>query len=176
MSSIEFYDRFNNVTSLLNAFAFNLTKNRDDAQDLYQETAFRAIKNRDKFTPGTNFKAWLMTIMKNIFINDYRKKIKRNTIMDSTDNNYFINSGSRTVVNGGNANILIDELTTMIEELEDGFRVPFLLHYQGFKYHEIADQMELPLGTVKSRIFFARKELKNKIKVRYPMENRLTEA
>lgn len=176
MSTIEFYDRFNNVTSLLNAFAFNLTKNRDDAQDLYQETAFRAIKNKDKFTPGTNFKAWLMTIMKNIFINDYRKKIKRNTIMDSTDNNYFINSGSRTVVNDGNANILIDELTAMIEELEDGFRVPFLLHYQGFKYHEIAEQMDLPLGTVKSRIFFARKELKNKIKVRYPLENRLREA
>ncbi len=173
MSAIEFYDRFNSVTSLLNAFAFNLTKNRDDAQDLYQETAFRAIKNREKFTPGTNFKAWLMTIMKNIFINDYRKRVKRNTIMDATDNNYFINSGSRTVVNEGGANILIDELTNMIDALDDGFKIPFLMHYQGYKYHEIADQMELPLGTVKSRIFFARKELKKNIEVRYPLETNL---
>ncbi len=175
MSTIEFYDRFNTVTSLLHAFAFNLTKNRDDAQDLYQETAFRAIKNREKFTPGTNFKAWLMTIMKNIFINDYRKRIKRNTIMDATDNNYFINSGSRTVVNRGGSNILIEELTNMIEELEDGFKVPFLMHYQGYKYHEIADKMELPLGTVKSRIFFARKELKKKISIRYPMAESLVD-
>ena len=176
MSTLEFYNRFNSVTSLLNAFAFNLTKNKEDAQDLYQETAFRAIKNRSKFTPGTNFKAWLMTIMKNIFINDYRKKVKRNTILDATDNNYFINSGGQTVVNSGNANILIDELTTMIDALEDGFRVPFLMHYQGYKYHEIADQMELPLGTVKSRIFFARKELKKKIQDRYPQEGNLAEA
>ncbi|MEO0775696.1 MAG: RNA polymerase sigma factor [Bacteroidota bacterium] len=169
MSTIEFFERFNKVTSLLHAFAFNLTKNKDDAQDLYQETAFRAIKNKEKFIPGTNFKAWLMTIMKNIFINDYRKRIKRNTIMDATDNNYFINSGNRTVVNRGGSNMLIEELTKMIEELEDGFKIPFLMHYQGYKYHEIADQMELPLGTVKSRIFFARKELKKKIKVRYPV-------
>ncbi len=175
MSTIEFYDRFNSVTSLLHAFAFNLTKNRDDAQDLYQETAFRAIKNKEKFIPGTNFKAWLMTIMKNIFINDYRKRIKRNTIMDATDNNYFINSGSRTVVNRGSSNMLIEELTTMIEELDDGFKIPFLMHYQGYKYHEIAEQMELPLGTVKSRIFFARKELKKKINVRYPVAETLVD-
>ena len=176
MSSVEFYSRFDSVTSLLHAFAFNLTKNKDDAHDLYQETAFRAIKNKEKFTPGTNFKAWLMTIMKNIFINDYRKRIKRNTIMDATDNNYFINSGARTVVNNGGANILIGELTDMIEELEDGFKIPFLMHYRGYKYFEISDAMDLPLGTVKSRIFFARKELKKKIQSRYPSEERLMEA
>ena len=174
MSSIEFMNRFYQISSLLNAFAYNLTKNVDDAKDLYQETAFRAIKNQEKFKPGTNFKAWLMTIMKNIFINDYRKKVKRNTFSDATDNDFFINSGSRTVVNDAEGNILIDELSDMIDALQEGFKVPFIMHYKGFKYQDIADKMELPLGTIKSRIFFARKELKLKIAKRYPnMENLL---
>jgi len=76
MSQLEFFSEFNRLTTLLNSFAYNLTKNSEDAKDLYQETAFRAITNRDKFRPGTNLKAWLFTIMKNIFINNYRKKVK----------------------------------------------------------------------------------------------------
>ncbi|MDX1686270.1 MAG: RNA polymerase sigma factor [Saprospiraceae bacterium] len=167
MSSIEFNNQFIELENLLRMFAYNLTKNGERANDLYQETAFRAIKNKEKFKPGTNFKAWLMTIMKNIFINNYRKRVKANTIFDSTDNNYFINSGSHTVTNQAESNIVMDELITMIEELEDGLRIPFVMHYEGHKYQDIADQMELPLGTVKSRIFFARKALKKKIRSRY---------
>ena len=155
------------MTSLLQAFAYNLTKNQEDAKDLYQETAFRALTNRDKFNPGTNFKAWSFTIMKNIFINNYRKKVKANTIMDSTDNMYYLNSGSVSISNGAEANILMEELTEMIARLDDSIRIPFLMHYQGFKYQEIADELNLPLGTVKSRIFFARKELKEMIGVNY---------
>lgn len=155
------------MSTLLHSFAYNLTKNVEDAKDLYQETAFRAMTNRDKFRPGTNFKAWLFTIMKNIFINNYRKKVKANTIMDSTDNLYYINSGSTIISNGAESNIMMKELITMIDELDDSVRVPFLMHYQGFKYQEIADHLELPLGTVKSRIFFARKELKEVIGKRY---------
>ena len=173
MSTFEFMDKFNQTSSLLNAFAYNLTKNVDDAKDLFQETAFRAIKNQEKFQPGTNFKAWLMTIMKNIFINDYRKKVKRNTFADSTDNNFFINSGAKTEVNAGDSNILIKELKGMIDVLQDGFKIPFLMHYKGYKYHEIAEHMDLPLGTVKSRIYFARKELKKNIAKRYPNMNSL---
>ncbi|MBX2927205.1 MAG: RNA polymerase sigma factor [Saprospiraceae bacterium] len=167
MSQVEFFSRFDQLTALLQAFAYNLTKNQDDAKDLFQETAFRALTNRDKFSPGTNFKAWSFTIMKNIFINNYRKKMKANTIMDSTDNMYYINSGSTTISNGAEANILMKEITGMIERLDDSIRIPFLMHYQGFKYQEIADELKLPLGTVKSRIFFARKELKEMIGVNY---------
>ena len=167
MSQVEFYTRFHQLTSLLQAFAYNLTKNQEDAKDLYQETAFRALTNRDKFNPGTNFKAWSFTIMKNIFINNYRKKVKANTIMDSTDNMYYLNSGSVSISNGAEANILMEELTEMIARLDDSIRIPFLMHYQGFKYQEIADELNLPLGTVKSRIFFARKELKEMIGVNY---------
>lgn len=163
MSTLDFYTNFSKVTAVLQAFAYNLTQNMEDARDLYQETAYRAIKNREKFNPGTNFKAWLMTIMKNIFINDYRKKVKQNTILDKTDNNYYINSNDNAVPNDAESNMLQKELTDMIEALEDGLRIPFLLHFQGYKYQEIADQMKLPLGTVKSRIFFARRELKKQI-------------
>lgn len=167
MSQLEFHTKLDKMSSVLHAFAYNLTKNVEDAKDLYQETAFRAITNQDKFRPGTNFKAWLFTIMKNIFINNYRKKTKANTIMDSTDNMYYINSGSTTINNQAESNIMMKELIKMIEELDNSIKVPFLMHYQGFKYQEIADQLDLPLGTVKSRIFFARKELKGLIGNRY---------
>ncbi|MEM7571387.1 MAG: RNA polymerase sigma factor [Bacteroidota bacterium] len=167
MSQVEFYSQFDKMTAMLQSFAYNLTKNSEDAKDLYQETAFRALTNRDKFRVGTNFKAWLFTIMKNIFINNYRKRVKANTIMDNTDNLYYLNSGKNAIENGAASNILIKELNGMIEQLDDSTRVPFLMHYQGFKYQEIADQLDLPLGTVKSRIFFARKDLKAQIHRQY---------
>jgi RNA polymerase sigma-70 factor (ECF subfamily) len=167
MSQPDFFIQFNRLTTLLNSFAYNLTKNSEDAKDLYQETAFRAITNREKFRPGTNLKAWLFTIMKNIFINNYRKKVKANTIMDNTDNLYYLNSGRQSIENAADSNILIKELTGMIETLDDSTRIPFLMHYQGFKYQEIADHLDLPLGTVKSRIFFARKDLKSQIARQY---------
>ncbi|MCH2084549.1 MAG: RNA polymerase sigma factor [Saprospiraceae bacterium] len=167
MSQLEFYTRFDQMASLLHSFAYTLTKNVEDAKDLYQETAFRAMTNREKFRPGTNFKAWLFTIMKNIFINNYRKKTKANTIMDSTDNMYYINSGSISISNGAESSIMMQELTKMIAGLDDSIKIPFLMHYQGYKYQEIADHLDLPLGTVKSRIFFARKELKDLIGKRY---------
>lgn len=167
MSAVEFSNQFLELKSLLQMFAYNLTKDKESANDLYQETAFRALKNRDKFQPGTNFKAWLMTIMKNIFINNYRKKVKANTIFDSTDNQYYLNSGSHSVSNGAESGILMKEIGKMIKGLEDGLRIPFEMHFEGFKYQDIADHMELPLGTVKSRIFFARKSLKKQIRAQY---------
>lgn len=167
MTTIEFDNKFNKMSSLLHSFAYNLTKNVEDAKDLFQETAFRAMTNRDKFRPGTNFKAWLFTIMKNIFINNYRKKMKANTIIDSTDNLYYINSGKNAINNGAESSMMMKELSEMIENLDDSIKIPFLMHYEGFKYQEIADHLELPLGTVKSRIFFARKELKEVIRNSY---------
>jgi RNA polymerase sigma-70 factor (ECF subfamily) len=167
MTTYEFDNNFNKMSSVLNSFAYNLTKNTEEAKDLFQETAFRAMTNREKFRPGTNFKAWLFTIMKNIFINNYRKKVKANTIIDSTENLYYINSGSNTIANSGENNILMKELQSMISALEDGIRIPFIMHYEGYKYQEIAEELDLPLGTVKSRIFFARKALKSTISARY---------
>lgn len=173
MSTVEFYNRFEALDVLLHSFAYKLTKNIEDSKDLFQETAFRALKNREKFRVGTNFKAWTFTIMKNIFINNYRKKMKANTVIDSTDNDYYINSGSNAINNSGESTIMMKELTTMLDELEDEIRIPFVMHYTGYKYQEIADHLSLPLGTIKSRIFFARRDLKKKLVKKY---NSLDEA
>lgn len=167
MSALEFTNQFDKVSAMLHTFAYNLTKNIEDAEDLFQETAFRAITNRDKFQQGTNLKAWLFTIMKNIFINNYRKKVKKRTIIDTTDNDFYINSGSNAVMNSAESKIMMDELNFMIEELDDSIKVPFEMHHIGYKYQEIADKLKLPLGTVKSRIFFARRELKQMVNKRY---------
>jgi RNA polymerase sigma-70 factor (ECF subfamily) len=164
------------MSPVLNAFAYNLTKNSEESKDLFQETAFRAMTNMDKFRPDTNLKAWLFTIMKNIFINNYRKKSKANTIIDDTENLFYINTGGAAINNEAESNMILDELTGLIESLDDSIRVPFMMHYQGFKYQEIADQLDLPLGTVKSRIFFARKELKGKLGNRYSDLRFSTEA
>ena len=167
MSTLEFDDRFCQMTAMLQSFAYNLTKNAEDAKDLYQETAFRAMTNREKFRPGTNFKAWLFTIMKNIFINNYRRRVKRNSILDTKENLNYLNSAWDSVGNKAETEIFMRELREMIAELDETLRTPFLLHYRGFKYQEIADQLGAPLGTIKSRIFFARKELKSRIDARY---------
>lgn len=167
MTATDFNFQFNRLSSHMENFAYILTRNVEDAKDLYQETAHRAFKNMDKYQPNTNLKAWLMTMMKNIFINDYRRKAKRNVLLDGTKDQYHINAGDKTVQNEAEGSILMRELKGMIEELPEDLKIPFVMHYEGYKYQEIADEFNLPLGTVKSRIFFARKELKGKIKSRY---------
>ncbi len=167
MSTLEFNTQLFSISQKLNAFAYNLTKSSEDALDLYQETAFRALTNREKFRTGTNFKAWVFTIMKNIFINQYRKKQKANTVIDKTENLFYINSGSIKIKNEADSNISLDELNGMLDSLEDGLRIPFNMHFEGYKYQEISDEMQLPLGTIKSRIFFARKALKKQILAKY---------
>lgn len=169
MSTIDFYNRFDQLTNILHSFAYSLTKDMDRARDLYQETAYRALKNSEKFKPDTNFKAWMMTIMKNIFINDYRRTARRKTILDASDNSFLINSGKETTVNKGDTNIMMQELNGMINDLDESLRVPFQMHCEGYKYQEIADKFNMPLGTLKSRIFFARKALQQRVRARYEL-------
>jgi RNA polymerase sigma-70 factor (ECF subfamily) len=155
------------ISGSLRAFSLKLTGNSSDAEDLYQDTALRIITNADKYRQGTNFKAWAVTIMRNIFINNYRKKVRRNMIIDQTPNNYYLNSGDKTVVNEGESNVAFKELLSMVDRLPEDFRKPFMMAYKGFKYEEIADELESPLGTIKSRIFFARKKLQKMYNERY---------
>lgn len=164
MAVMNFTDKVVDYTNNLMPFAVNLTKDKETAHDLLQETVYRALTNEDKYRTGTNLKAWLFTIMRNIFINNYRKNQKRNTMIDTTENLYFINSSGTAIENQAATNFVMEDLSRAVNNLSDEFRVPFVMHYEGFKYHEIADELNLPLGTVKSRIFFARKELKSKLK------------
>jgi RNA polymerase sigma-70 factor (ECF subfamily) len=147
----------------LKPFAITLTRDNESAKDLYQETLFRAIANQDKYNVGTNIKAWLYTIMRNIFINNYRRKVKQKTILDSTPNEYLINLSQAVTNNGAESSLRLKDIQEEIHKLPEIFRNPFLLYFDGFKYHEIADMLNEPLGTIKSRIHFARKLLKSQI-------------
>ena len=144
-------------------FAITLTQDPEDARDLFQETLFKALANQEKYSIGTNVKAWLYTIMRNIFINDYRRKKKQQTVFDGTPNDYFINSSKAATVNNAIATINIKEMQRAILNLPDVLKHPFVLYFDGFKYNEIADMLCEPLGTIKSRIHFARKLLKAQI-------------
>jgi RNA polymerase sigma-70 factor (ECF subfamily) len=166
----QFNEQLLKLRTPLRSFAYKLTQNNEDAKDLYQETTYRALSNAEKFMPGTNLKAWLLTIMKNSFINNYRKNIKTRTIIDATDTQYFINSGTSAIVNDADSNIMMEELTSMLNELDISLRIPFEMYYVGHKYQEIADTLNIPLGTIKSHIFYARKELKDKIERRYQLK------
>lgn len=152
-------DQIDKVSPSLRAFSMKLSGNMTDAEDLYQDTVLRIINNAEKYNPGTNFKAWAITIMRNIFINNYRKKTRRNLIIDQTPNNYYIDSGNVNVKNDGETEMGYKELMKLVNNLEEDFKRPFLMAYQGYKYDEIAKELDSPLGTIKSRIFFARKKL-----------------
>ena len=147
----------------LKPFAITLTRDNEAAQDLYQETLYRALANKDKYNVGTNIKAWLYTIMRNIFINNYRRRAKQHTIFDSTPNDFLLNYNQAVASNEAESNLKLKDINAAVHGLPEIFRNPFLLYFDGFKYHEIADALHEPLGTIKSRIHFARKLLKAQI-------------
>ncbi len=160
MSIIEFNQLLLSNAEFLRPFAITLTKDNETAKDLYQETLFRALANKEKYNVGTNIKAWLYTIMRNVFINDYRKKARQNTVLDSTPNDFLLDYNQTTASNNAEATLQLKEIQVSIQQLPDIFKRPFLLYFDGFKYHEIAGMLREPLGTIKSRIHFARKLLK----------------
>jgi len=159
MTIREFHNRLIELKSNLNRFALSLTYNREDALDLVQDTYLKAITNRDKFVDYTNLKAWVFTIMKNTFINNYRRGQKGNAIIDNTKDLYYINLPQNKGFVSPESNYAVEEIEKAIDSLEDEYRLPFRMHVQGFKYEEIAEKLDLKIGTVKSRIFFARQKL-----------------
>jgi RNA polymerase sigma-70 factor (ECF subfamily) len=163
MSNIDFNQLLVKNAEFLKPFAITLTRDSEDAKDLFQETLFRALANKDKYNVGTNVKAWLYTIMRNIFINNYRRKAKQNTIFDKSGTDFLLNYNQAAITNTAESNLRIKDIQSAMNNLPEIFRNPFLLYFDGFKYHEIADMLHEPLGTIKSRIHFARKLLKNQI-------------
>ena len=163
MSTAEFTLLLTENADFLKPFAINLTKDHESAKDLFQETLYRALSNKDKYNVGTNIKAWLYTIMRNIFINDYRKKAKQSVVLDNSPKDFLIDQTRTKVLNDGVTNLNLREVKQFIYDLPELFRTPFNLYFEGYKYNEIAEELNEPLGTIKSRIHFARKILKQKI-------------
>jgi len=141
-------------------FALMLTSNRDDANDLLQDTLLKALSNQDKYADNTNFKGWVFTIMRNIFINNYRRASRAATLIDTTENLYHLNLSQNSGLESPEGTVGAGEITQAINNFSDEYRIPFSMHVQGYKYNEIADRMNLPLGTIKSRIFLVRKRLR----------------
>ncbi len=163
MATTEFNDMLLSNAGFLKPFAVNLTKDTEAANDLFQETLYKALANHEKYNTGTNIKAWLFTIMRNIFINNYRRKAKQKTIFDSTPEDYLINLKQVSISNGAESSLMVKEIKTAIDHLPEIFKMPFLLYLDGYKYQEIAEYLHEPLGTIKSRIHFARKLLKEQV-------------
>lgn len=150
-------------TNMLN-FAYILTSNRDDAYDLLQDTTLKVLDNKDKYVDNVNFKGWVFTIMRNFFINNYRKIVRAGTVLDLTEDLYHLNLPQNSGYESPEGSLASKEITSIINSFEDSYKVPFSMHVAGYKYAEIAEHTGLPLGTVKSRIFFARQRLQRALK------------
>lgn len=164
MKTVDFTQHLLSIQSDLFRFAFKLTSDREEANDLLQETSLKALDNEDKFAPDTNFKGWMYTIMRNIFINNYRKTVRDQTYVDQTDNLFHLNLPQDTGLDSTEGAYDLKEIHRIVNALPKDYRVPFAMYVSGFKYREIAEKLGLPLGTVKSRIFFTRQRLQNDLK------------
>ena len=149
--------------NLLN-FAYQLTSNREQAQDLLQDTTLKAFDNEDKYVDNVNFKGWIFTIMRNIFINNYRQNVRKATVIDQTEDLYHLNVSQDSGLSTPEGSYAVKEISVALNSFSDDYRIPFNMFVAGYKYTEIAEAMNLPLGTVKSRIFFARKTLRKQLK------------
>jgi len=158
MSTIEFNQMLVNTRPVLRGFAINFTRNTEDAEDLIQDTFLKALKYKDKFEDGTNFKGWVYTIMRNIFLNNCKKQKLGRNIFSQTQSSTTYETG-RLSENNVYKTINTKDIQNAIDNLKDDVRIPFQMAYEGFQYDEIASSMSVPTGTVKSRIFNARKQL-----------------
>ncbi|MFT6849314.1 MAG: RNA polymerase sigma factor (sigma-70 family) [Sphingobacteriales bacterium] len=163
MTKIEFSYQVTQQSDYLRLYALQFTKNMEDANDLVQETMLKAFTYYKKFREGTNLKGWLYTIMKNTFINNYRRITKINKVITQDEEISMPNLVMSSTKNGGEAKFIMDDIQTAIDNLSDDYKVPFMMFFNGYKYHEIADYLQIPIGTVKTRIHVARKRLKDEL-------------
>jgi RNA polymerase sigma-70 factor, ECF subfamily len=159
MTELEFTSFLVKTTPDLLRYAMNLTKNRDDSQDLLQDTCIKALKYSSKLDNHDNIISWLMTIMKNTFINNYRQKKLHSLVMDVTPELFYIDKGSDKGHISPESTLAVKDILGAINDLDHKYQVPFKMYLHGYKYEEIADEMEITLGTVKRRIHLARQEL-----------------
>ena len=164
MRTMDFTQNLLGMQAELRRFALKLTADKEEADDLLQETSLKALDNEDKYTPDTNFKGWMYTIMRNIFINNYRKTVRDQTFVDHTDNLFHLNLPQDSGFVSTEGNYDLKEIRRIVNALPKEYRVPFSMYVSGFKYREIAERLGLPIGTVKSRIFFTRQRLQKDLK------------
>ena len=156
MTAFEYNSLLTEMKEPLFYFSAKFYKSLDDREDLTQDTLIKALLNKDKFNTGTNIKAWLFTIMRNIFINEYQKNKRMRESMNVKNNLSDVNNETPQDI------LEVQDINSNISKLEDKYRVPLTMYNAGYKYKEIADEINLPIGTVKNRIHSARHILVNK--------------
>ena len=164
MTPSQFQEKLVNLQENMMSFALSLTSNYEEAEDLTQETSLKALDNQDKFVGDTNFKGWVLTIMKHLFINNYRRMARQHVQFDDSVDLYNLPLESRSDSGSPEHFLYLQQIDNQIDRLNDDLKTPFSMHITGFKYSEIAEVLGLPLGTVKSRIFFARNQLQKQLK------------
>lgn len=164
MNALQFQKKLLSLQENMMNFALTLTADKNDAQDLMQDTTLKVLDNQEKFVDNVNFKGWVLTIMRNIFINNYHKIVRTQTVVDQDIDLYNLDIMNDSGFDNPDGAYQIQEITAAIESLNEELKVPFSMFVSGYKYNEIAEALDVPLGTVKSRIFFARQELKKRLK------------
>jgi RNA polymerase sigma-70 factor (ECF subfamily) len=164
MKTTQFQKKLLGMQENMMNFALLLTANRDDAKDLMQETSLKVLDNREKFVDNRNFKGWVLTVMRNIFINQYHKIVRTQTVIDQNIDLYSLEIVNDSGFGSPDGSLQLQEITDAINGLNQDMKIPFSMYVSGYQYNEIAETLDLPIGTVKSRIFFARKELREKLK------------
>jgi len=163
MTKIQFNNELLSVSDKLRTYAISLTSDSERARDLLQETLLKVLTHHNSFTQNTNFKAWVYTIMRNTFINDYRRKVKTKIRFVDSNIDFYLSFPAGKNYPAPDSVYRNIEIHRKIDTLDDEYRIPFTLFIEGYKYKEIADKLNLPLGTVKSRIFLSRKKLKKSL-------------
>lgn len=161
MTQKEFSNQASSLAPFLKSYAMNFTKDPEDANDLVQDTMVKAIRYYQQFEFGSNLKGWLFTIMKNTFINDYRKRVKTNSLIVQEDELSSAHLANSATCNHAEGSFIMKDIKTAINSIPEVYSKPFVLFFEGYKYHEIADDLNIPIGTVKTRIHVARGLLKN---------------
>ncbi len=163
MTAIEFTTQISGLQETLRQFTYRFTRNPEESQDLVQDTMLKALTYRDKFRKDTNLKGWLYTIMRNTFINNYRKAKIAKTSTDNTKELYYLNVADTHTFNRPEKTLEFKEIWKNVNEVREDLQIPFKMYTTGYKYHEIAEHLNIPIGTVKNRIFQARKEIQKKL-------------
>lgn len=164
MNKIEFSNKVVQEVGTLSNYARYFTRDVENASDLVQDTMLKAFSYYDKFKAGTNLQAWLHTILKNTFINYYRRKVKTNSFIVKTDTISSSDLYRSSLRNGAEGKFVMNDIEHALSKLSDEYYQPFTMYYEGYKYHEIAEQFQMPIGTVKTRIHVARQQLKKRLK------------
>lgn len=160
MNRIEFNTLVIRQSESLKAYARNFTRDQDDANDLVQDTLLKAVTYFKNFKEGTNLKGWLYTIMKNTFINNYRRVVKTNSFITKEEEITSANLVVSATKNRGENKFVMEDINYALSSLSEDYYVPFTMYFEGYKYHEISDHLNIPIGTVKTRIHVARKVMK----------------